>query len=222
MEPTKAAIRAGIYCDHVSVRDALGRALRSESWISVAAELDSGLGSDWVPPDSRIDVLVFVALGSCPCVNEKLNHFRRLSHSFKVLVLSLDDSQGLALRALEAGAYGVLSTKATIDELLQAIRQVHKGQRYFSAQIQKVFANRYVRQQLLESSEERPTPRETEILRLLALGKNHHEIASELFVSIKTVDTHRSNLLRKLSLRNNADIARFAIRNGLIEISEEF
>src|SRR5262249_51786875 len=74
---------------------------------------------------------------------------------------------------------------------------------------------------LLESSEERLTRRETEILRLLALGNNHHEIAKKLFISVKTIDTHRSNLLRKLKLRNNADIARFAIRNGLIDAGGE-
>jgi len=106
-----------------------------------------------------------------------------------------------------------------LDELLRAIRLVHSGHRYLSRPIQCAFADRYLRSRLGANGEEHLTPRENEVLRLLALGANHHEIARKLFVSVKTVDTHRSNVLRKLKLRNNADLARYAIRNGLIDVA---
>lgn len=219
MESAGLLVHLGIFCDHTSFRQALGRTLGSESWIELVAELDSERSANGMADD--IDVLVFVASGPCRCSQESLQRLQTLTGRLKVLLLALDDDDKLALRALEVGALGVLSRKAQLDELLRAIRLVHTGQRYLSAPIQRIFADRYVRHRLLETGEERLTKRETEILRLLALGYNHHEIARKLFVSIKTIDTHRSNLLRKLKLRNNADITRFAIRNGLIDVSEE-
>ena len=221
MEPVSLLVHLGIFCDHASFRQALGRTLGSESWIELVAELDSERGAAGTARAPDIDVLVFVASGASRCAKESLQRLQSLAPRLKVLLLALDDDDKLALRAIEAGALGVLSKKAQLDELLRAIRLVHAGQRYLSAPIQRAFADRYVRHRLLENGEESLTKRETEILRLLALGHNHHEISRQLFVSTKTVDTHRSNLLRKLKLRNNADITRFAIRNGLIDASEE-
>jgi DNA-binding NarL/FixJ family response regulator len=221
METAGTIVHLGILCDHASFRQALGRILGSEPWIELVAELDSERGTKSPASPAGIDVLVFVASGTCRYVEASLRQLQNLTLRLKILLLTLDDDDKLAMLALQTGVLGVLSKKAQLDELLRAIRQVHAGERYLSAPIQHFFSQRYVRHRLLENAEEHLTKRETEILRLLALGSNHHEIAHKLFVSIKTIDTHRSNLLRKLKLRNNADITRFAIRNGLIDVSEE-
>lgn len=221
MESAGTVVHLGILCDHASFRQALGRTLGSESWIELVAELDSEKVIASPAAAASIDVLVLVASGACRCSASTLERLQALTPRPKVLLLAIEDDDRLALRALQAGALGVLSKRAQIEEVLRAIRLVHGGQRYLSGPIQRVFADRYVRNRLLETCEERLTKRETEILRLLSLGYNHHEIAQKLFVSIKTIDTHRSNLLRKLKLRNNADITRFAIRNGLIDVATE-
>jgi DNA-binding NarL/FixJ family response regulator len=215
MEPADTIVHLGILCDHTSFRQALGRILGSESGIELVAELESGMACA-----TDIDVLMFVASSACRCSEQAFQRLQDLAPRFKTLLLAIDDNDKLALRALEAGALGVVSNRAQLDEVLRAIRLVHSGQRYLSGPIQRAFADRYIRHRILESGEERLTKRETEILRLLALGYNHHEIALKLFVSVKTIDTHRSNLLRKLKLRNNADITRFAIRNDLIDARE--
>lgn len=221
MEPEESTVHLGILCDHTSFRQALGRILGSAAGIELVAELDSERGIAGGASTPGMDVLMLVTSGGGRCCEPALERLQGLKPRPKLLLLELEDNTPLALRALQAGALGVLSRKAHLEEVLRAIRLVHSGQRYLSGPIQRAFADRYVRQCLLESCEEPLTKREREILRLLALGCNHHEIARKLFVSIKTIDTHRSNLLRKLKLRNNADITRFAIRNGLIDAGEE-
>ena len=221
MELERHVVSLGILCEHASFRQALGRTLREEAWIRLVGEADDERGALASLIGCGIDVLVFVAPPARRCGEETFSRLLNASPRPKILLIALEDDDALALRALKAGALGVLSKGAQLDELLRAIQEVHEGHRYLSSRLQRAFADRFVRTRLLESSEERLTKRETEILRLLALGNNHHEIAKKLFISVKTIDTHRSNLLRKLKLRNNADIARFAIRNGLIDAGGE-
>jgi DNA-binding NarL/FixJ family response regulator len=211
----------GIFCECASLREALGQALRNEEWIERVVELEADRGVGVMSSARGIEILLFVLSVAHRSSEDVLKRLQTLTPRPKFLLLSLDDDNRVALDALQAGALGVLSKGAQLDELLRAIRLVHSGQRYLSGPIQRVFADRYMSSRLLAAREEHLTKRETEILRLLALGSNHHEISRQLFVSVKTVDTHRSNILRKLQLRNNADIARYAIRNGLIDANTE-
>ena len=194
--------------------------MRNEDWIERVIELEDSLDAGATSSGLTVDILIFGA-SVTHHYTDTLQRMQSLSPCPKLLLLLLDDDNTLALRALRAGALGVLSKRSQFDELLRAIRLVHAGQRYLSRSIQNIFANRYLSIKLLEDCGEQLTKREGEILRLLALGRNHHEIARQLFISVKTIDTHRSNILRKLKLRNNADIARYAIRNGLIDTGTE-
>jgi DNA-binding NarL/FixJ family response regulator len=214
--PTARIPRLGILCECAMFRQALGWFLRNEDWIERVVEVEQErVGGASSSLD--IEILLFALSTKHRSTEEAFKRLQGLTPCPKILLLSLDDDNRVALHGLQAGALGVLSKQAQLDELLRAIRLVHSGQRYLSGPIQRIFSDRYLSSQLLNRGEEQLTRRETEILRLLALGFNHHEIASKLFVSVKTVDTHRGNILRKLKLRNNADIARYAIRQGLID-----
>ncbi|HXO42404.1 MAG TPA: response regulator transcription factor [Thermoanaerobaculia bacterium] len=221
MSTTASAVQLGIFCECASFRQALGRALKSEDSIERVVELEDDGGSGTASSAFAIDVLLFAVSAAHRFGEDALRRVQDLAPRPKVLLLSLDDDSGAALHGLQAGAAGIVSKLARLDELLRAIQLVHAGKRYLSRPFQHVFADRYLRSRLLDAGPERLSKRETEVLRLLALGSNHHEISRRLFVSVKTVDTHRGNILRKLKLRNNADLARYAIRSGLIDVAAE-
>ena len=134
----------------------------------------------------------------------------------KVLALSGMISRGYVLRVLRAGAQGFVSKSAGGEELVRAIHKVHLGETYLPGDLQRIFAERYFRNDVEKDAEELLTDREFQVLCLLALGHTNKEIGGTLHISVKTVDTHRMNLLRKLHLRNNADLARFAIRSQIV------
>ncbi|MDP9120626.1 MAG: response regulator transcription factor [Acidobacteriota bacterium] len=134
----------------------------------------------------------------------------------KVVALGSTTVRGYVLRVLRAGARGFVSKNARAAELVAAIHQVHLGETYLPGDLQRVFAERYFRTDSEKDEEELLTDREFQVLCLLAQGHTNREVGGTLHISVKTVDTHRMNLLRKLHLRNNADLTRFAIRRQLI------
>lgn len=138
--------------------------------------------------------------------------------SMKVLILTLDQTPNTAFRMLRAGALGWLPKTCGTEEVLHAIRLVARGKIYLPGEIQSIFAEKYLGREPGGPPEEQLSDREYQVMRLLALGHTNREIAKILFIGTKTVDTHRANLLRKLELRNNSDITRFAIQHGFIRI----
>ena len=137
----------------------------------------------------------------------------------RVVALAGSATEELARRLLRAGARGFIPTSCSADELVDAISCVHRGKMYISAELQQSFAERYFRANGREDGgeEDRLTDREFQVMCLLAAGQSNQEIADKLCLSVKTIDTYRGRVLKKLRLRNNADIARFAVRRNLIE-----
>lgn len=138
----------------------------------------------------------------------------------KILILTIDQTPHNAYRMMKAGASGWLSKATSLAELQKAIKSLAQGKVYLPDPLQKDFAERYVHKGKDNQPEERLSDREFQVLRLLAMGRTNKEIAVKLYVGVKTIDTHRANLMKKLSLRNNADLTRFAIRNGLISLDD--
>lgn len=147
-------------------------------------------------------------------VKELLNHHAGL----RILILTIDETPTHAYRMLRAGAAGWLPKTSPLKDLIQALRTVTTDKTFLPGKLKSVFAERYVHPEGDGDPKERLTDREYQVARLLALGHNNHEIAEKLFIGVKTVDTHRANMLRKLDLRNNSDVTRFAIQHQLIEI----
>jgi len=146
---------------------------------------------------------------------EVLKEIKRLRPGVPVLILSMHPEEEYAVRAFRAGASGYLTKDSAADELVQAVRTVLAGRRYMSASLTEMLVRE------LESNGVGPrhnalSDREMQVMRLLAFGKTVTEIADELSLSVKTISTYRSRILEKLQVRNNAELARYAFENRLV------
>jgi len=141
---------------------------------------------------------------------------RRDLPQVKVLVLSMHRNTAYILRVIQAGVSGYVLKDAPVEELIKAIETVGSGQPFFSPEVARVALNQFVR-----GSGEHPgaaslTPREQEVLIQIAEGLSNKEIASRLGVGVRTVETHRERMMRKLNIHNVAGLTKFALANGLI------
>jgi DNA-binding NarL/FixJ family response regulator len=134
-----------------------------------------------------------------------------------VLILTMHEEAQYIVRAIEAGAMGYLTKQSAPEQLVTAIRKVHQGQRYMTDEATEALALRIARGTREQTPLDSLSMRELQVLRRLAMGHTNREIAQAYSLSIKTVDTYRARLLKKLELRNNAELIRFAIQNSLIE-----
>jgi two-component system, NarL family, response regulator NreC len=198
--------------DHVMVAQGLGRLLEGEVEI-VATAKDGGQLVEQARLH-RPDIVV--ADMNMPVLNG-LDAMRRVKAegiSAKFIFLTVHTEPRLASEAIRAGAAGYVLKQAAGDELIEAIRAVSEGLTYLTPLMTKD-----VLWTMGQSDEaERPalTPRQLDVLRLIAEGKRMKEIASDLNISVRTVETHKQDLLQTLGLNNTADLIKFAIKNGLI------
>ncbi len=136
-----------------------------------------------------------------------------------VVMLSMHSDESYVLRALKAGARAYLLKESAEADLIAAIRAVHGGKAYFSPAVSRMLVEDYVHQlrdRNIEDSYELLTPREREILQLVAEGKSSKDIANVLNLSVYTVDTHRSNIMDKLNLHTVPELILYAVRKGVI------
>ncbi len=148
---------------------------------------------------------------------EVISQLRAYCAELPVLVLTMHEEGQYVVRAFEAGAMGYITKQSAPEQLVNAIRKVHSGSRYLTEEASEALALRIARGRKGQSRLDSLSMRELPLLRRLALGNTNREIAEAYNISIKTVDTYRLRLLKKLNLRNNAELSRFAIQNRLIE-----
>jgi len=135
-----------------------------------------------------------------------------------VLILTMYDEEQYVIRAVEAGAMGYVTKQSAPEQLVAAVKKIHAGGRYLTEKASEALALRVIRGNEKQSLTESLSLRELQVLRKLAMGSTNREIAQSYNISVKTVDTYRSRILKKLNLRNNADLSRFAIQNRLVEL----
>jgi DNA-binding NarL/FixJ family response regulator len=137
----------------------------------------------------------------------------------KVLILSMHSESGYIVKALEAGVSGYLLKDAGSTEMINAIRTVFGGDTYYSQQVSNILVQHITQGTQPKTSKEGIplTTREIEILKLIAEEYSNPEIAEKLFISIRTVDTHRRNLLEKLMVKNTAGLVRYAMKHRIVE-----
>ena len=133
-----------------------------------------------------------------------------------VLVLTMHEEDQYVIRAISAGAMGYITKRSAPEQLVKAIRQIREGRRFLSPEAAESLALHVSRGDRAQTPLESLSNRELQVLRALAQGRTNREIAETYHISVKTVDTYRFRLLKKLQLRNNADLSRFAIQHGLI------
>jgi DNA-binding NarL/FixJ family response regulator len=203
--------------DHSIVRAGLRRIIEESGEMEVIAEAADGREAIRKAHDHLPDVAVIDI--SMPNVDglEVIRQLRVDYPKLPILVLTMHSEGQYVVRAVEAGAMGYITKQSAPEQLVKAIRKVHDGHRYLTDEAAEALALRVAKGAHGRSPLDTLSMRELQVLRRLALGNTNREIARAYHISIKTVDTYRSRILKKLDLRNNADLSRFAILNGLIE-----
>lgn len=185
--------------------------------MAVVAEAADGLEAIRKVVSSQPDVAVVDI--SMPGIDglEVVSRLKDAHPELPVLILTMHEEAQYVVRAIEAGAMGYLTKQSAPEQLVTAIRRVHKGHRYITEEATEALALRIARGAKAKTPLESLSMRELQVLRRLGMGHTNREIANAYNISIKTVDTYRARLLKKLDLRNNAELIRFAIQNHLIE-----
>ena len=206
--------------DHTILREGLRLLLNTDQNFEVVGEAEDGREairfSEKLMPD-----LVLMDL-TMPKMNglEAIKEIKKRSPTSKILVLTVHKTEEYILASLEAGADGYVVKDATHSELVMAMQKVLTGGRFLSADISEKVINGYLEGKKAlktKTSWDTLTQREREILKLIAEGYRNKEVADYLFISVKTVEKHRANLMRKLNLHNAAALTALAIDKGLIE-----
>jgi DNA-binding NarL/FixJ family response regulator len=141
----------------------------------------------------------------------------------KVLILSMYTGEDFIFNAIKAGAKGYLPKNTTKKEIIDAIRAVFNNQEYFSESISKIMLKSYVNKAKTSDNQplqdnERLSARELEILKHVAAGLSNHEIAEKLFISVRTVESHKNHIMQKLELKSTVDLIKFALKKNLLEM----
>lgn len=206
--------------DHRMMREGLRLVLDQESEFKVAGEAANGRDAVVLAEQLKPDIVI-MDIGM-PDLNgiDATREIRRISPTSRIVALSTYSDKRYVLGMLEAGASGYVLKNAAAEELVHAIQQIVRGQKYLSPELTSTVINVYLQRMLTATPPvgQILSPRERETLQLLAEGKTSKEIAAQLFISVKTVDMHRQNLMNKLGLRSVAELTKYAIREGLTRL----
>jgi DNA-binding NarL/FixJ family response regulator len=216
------AIKVVIADDHKIIRVGLRGLLEREKDIAVVGEAENAEDIEKLLADQPADVILMdIDLGEVDGI-VATKRVKELFPSLQVLGLTMHEEPDYIIKMLEAGASGYLLKNAGREELLTAIHTVAKGDSYFSQKVSATLLQAVTRQKMASPEVKKTqiqTPlseREIEVLKLIAQEYSNGEIAEKLFISIRTVDTHRRNLLEKLQVKNTVGLVKYAISKGLI------
>jgi DNA-binding NarL/FixJ family response regulator len=202
--------------DHGIVRSGLRMLLDRQNDIAVVAEAGDGVEALELVQEQRPDVAVLDV--SMPRMTglQAAREIRSYSPDTRVLLLSMHDEERYFFEGLEAGAAGYVLKRAADTDLIDAVRTVAGGRTFLSGTAQQALMAEWLESDGSER-EDPLTPRELEVVKLIAEAHTNEQIAETLKVSAKTVESHRANVLAKLGMRDRVELARYAIRRGLVE-----
>jgi two-component system response regulator NreC len=212
-------IRVVVADDHTMIRSGLRALLDRESDIEVVGEAPDGRQAIQKAQELLPDVILLdIAMPNLNGI-EAARQISSRHEGMGIVILSMHSDEGYVLRALKAGARGYLLKDSPETDVMNAVRAVSAGKAYFSPEISRIMAEDYLRQMQqrgVEDSYELLTPREREMLQMLAEGKSSKEIANLLDLSLHTVETHRSNIFQKLNLHSIPELILYAVRKGIV------
>lgn len=213
-------IRVLLADDHAIVREGIKRILAEEPDIEVVGEAGDGLEAVEMAKKLKPDVAILDI--TMPALNgiEATRQIRSSLPNTHTLTLTMHEDDTYVFQLLKAGAAGYVVKRAAATDLVQAVRAAQRGEAFLYPSVAKAVVADYLKR--LEEGEGKEmydglTEREKEILTLIADGATNQEIARKLFISIKTVQTHRAHIMEKLNLHDRTKLVRYAIRKGLIE-----
>lgn len=222
MSATKT-IKVLLTDDHSLIRHGVAAMLSDVDDIEVIGSVPSGEDAINTVREARPDVILMDILMGGMTGIEATRWIKNDDPTIKVVMLSMEISREYVSAGIQSGVDGYLPKDIDKETLVQAIRTVFSGGRFFNDAIMKlVFEDFYSREKLkTPATVKLPndlTKREYEILGLVASGRTNKEVADALFISVKTVETHKTNVLQKLGLRNTAELIKYAIKNKLIDV----
>lgn len=212
------AVRVLIVDDHKLVRAGLQMLLQHEPEITVVGEAESGEQAvrlcRVLKPDIALVDLAMPGMTGWQVIEELKAH----APEAKVIILSVHSTEEHVVRALRAGAKGYVLKEAAPQELISAVRTVSEGGTWLPSQLSRQVLDAYLRRIQATDPPNLLTARQREILRLIADGSSTKQIAADLDVSVKTVESHRAQIMAKLGIHDTAGLVRYAIRHGISEL----
>lgn len=213
-------IRVILADDHTILRDGIRALLADEAGIQLVGEAEDGRAAVRMACELKPDIVIMdIAM---PLLNglEATRQIKRHLPGTEVLILSMHDNEEYIRQVLAAGAMGYILKDAAARELIEAIKTVQRGEAVLSSAITRLVIEDYLRWGGVQPEDENSnlTPREREVLQLIAEGYTNKAIAEILCLSIKTVQAHRANLMGKLDLHDRGELIKYAIQKKIIEI----
>lgn len=213
-------IRLLLVDDHAVVRTGLRMLLEGESDLEIVGEAETA--SEAINQISKLAPHVILMDLGLPDMSgiEATRRIKQLDPDSAVVALTIHEDEEYFFKTLDAGASGYVPKRAAPEELLTAIRVASQGEVYLYPSLAKLLVKDYLSQSLQpqnQSTLDGLTPRESEVLTLLADGASNQDIAEQLSISPKTVARHRENIMSKLNLHSRAELVKYAIRKGIIQ-----
>lgn len=209
--------------DHQIVRDGIKALLESLENVQVIGEASNAKELLEKLKNCKPDIIVTDI--SMPDISgielTKIINEKEEFSGIKVLILSMFTNEDFIFNAIKAGANGYLPKNTTRRELFEAVNTIYNGDEYFSESISNIILKSYVKKaqnEELTEKKESLSVRETEILKHFAQGLSNQEIADKLFISIRTVESHKNHIMQKLELKSTVDLIKFAIKNKIVEL----
>jgi two-component system response regulator NreC len=211
-----STLRIFLADDHVVLREGLRSLVNAQSDMMVVGEAGNGRTALQQAREIQPDVVIMDV--SMPDLNgiQVTERLKRSCQKIMVLILTAHDDGGYLRQLLEVGASGYVLKKAAADDLIKAIRVVSAGGVYLDPSLAGKVVGGYLGKRGLRNNSARNeiSERESEVLRLVAWGYTNKEVAGYLRISVKTVETHKANLMQKLDLKSRVEIVRYALRQG--------
>ncbi|MBN1152565.1 MAG: response regulator transcription factor [Dehalococcoidia bacterium] len=211
-----SSVRLLIADDHAVVRQGIRQILTDAPEVQIVAEAATGMEALELMRDADVDLVILDL--SMPGLSglDIVRQMRQDRPLVRILVLSVHPEEQYAVRVMKAGASGYLTKDSAPEELISAVRHIATGHKYVTATLAERLAL-----ELDNAGDRLPhqslSDREYEVMLLVAEGLKVQEIADRLSLSVKTVSTYRTRLLQKMRMRNNADVVRYAVREGLVD-----
>lgn len=209
--------------DHQIVRDGIKALIEDDPSIEIIGEAASGDELEAILSKDRPDIILLdINLPDTTGI-ELTKKICEQDPDIRILILSMHMSEEFICNAIEAGAKGYLPKTTSQDELINAIKKIDQGGEYYNNDVSEILLKSYIKktQNAAKNKQEKQislTRRENEILKLFAEGLSNQEIADRLFISIRTVESHKNNIMQKLELKSTVELVKYAIRNNIIDI----
>jgi len=220
VKTTKEKIKVLVVDDHPVVRKGLQSCLARQDRLRIVGEASDG--DEALGKTRELDPDIVLMDIDLPRMNglAVTELLRKEQPRVKVLVLSVHTNKEFIFRIIQAGAHGYISKGAPPDELVRAIESVCDGEAFFSPEIARAALNQFVSNGGKQEPFVQLTAREREVLALIAEGRSNKEVASRLGIGVRTIETHRERIMRKLKIHTIAGLTRFAILNGISSLEE--